>query len=289
MTESTTNSKTNPITLNDGNEIPQLGLGVWELSPEDAYSSVRAAITAGARHIDTAAIYGNEKDVGRAVADAISEGEVTREDLYITTKLWNADQGFDSAKKAIETSLENLGLEYVDLYLIHWPTAHEERYVDSWKALVELRSEGKTRSIGVANFYPEVLDEITEATGVVPAINQIELHPGLSQAEQRADDAKRGIVTQSWTPLGRGLFDHPVIAGIAETYGVTPAQVIIRWHLQQGIVVFPRSSKPERVRENLDVDGFELTAADIEAITALDNDESASGRIGADPRVGPGR
>ncbi|HJC84606.1 MAG TPA: aldo/keto reductase [Candidatus Corynebacterium faecigallinarum] len=286
-TTGTTDFKTNPITLNDGHEIPQLGLGVWELSPEDAYSSVRAAITAGARHIDTAAIYGNEKDVGRAVADAIADGEVTREDLYITTKLWNSDQGFDSAKKAIETSLGNLGLDYVDLYLIHWPSAHEERYVDSWKALIDLRTAGKTRSIGVANFYPEVLDAITEATGVVPAINQIELHPGLSQRAQRADDSKRGIVTQSWTPLGRGLLDHPVIAGIAETHGVTPAQVIIRWHLQQGIVVFPRSSKPERVRENLDVDGFELTTADIDAITALDDDETAAGRVGADPRDTP--
>ncbi|MGO1464448.1 MAG: aldo/keto reductase, partial [Candidatus Corynebacterium faecigallinarum] len=201
--------------------------------------------------------------------------------------LWNSDQGFDSAKKAIEASLGNLGLDYVDLYLIHWPSAHEERYVDSWKALIDLRAAGKTRSIGVANFYPEVLDAITEATGVVPAINQIELHPGLSQRAQRADDSKRGIVTQSWTPLGRGLLDHPVIAGIAETHGVTPAQVIIRWHLQQGIVVFPRSSKPERVRENLDVDGFELTTADIDAITALDDDETAAGRVGADPRDTP--
>lgn len=288
MSQSTTgsqaDSKNNPITLNDGQEIPQLGLGVWELSPEDAYSSVRAAITAGARHIDTAAIYGNEKDVGRAVADAIAEGEVTRDELFITTKLWNADQGFDEAKKAIDVSLDNLGLDYVDLYLIHWPAAKEERYIDSWKAMVDLRSEGKTTSIGVANFYPEVLDAITDATGVVPAINQIELHPGLSQTKQRADDAKRGIVTQSWTPLGRGLFDHPVLTAIAEKYGVTPAQVIIRWHLQQGIVVFPRSSKPERVRENLDVDGFELTDEDLAAITALDDDETAAGRIGADPR-----
>ena len=288
MTQSTTgseaDSKNNPITLNDGQEIPQLGLGVWELSPEDAYSSVRAAITAGARHIDTAAIYGNEKDVGRAVADAIAEGEVTRDELFITTKLWNADQGFDEAKKAIDVSLANLGLDYVDLYLIHWPAAKEERYIDSWKAMVDLRAEGKTTSIGVANFYPEVLDAITDATGVVPAINQIELHPGLSQTKQRADDAKRGIVTQSWTPLGRGLFDHPVLTAIAEKYGVTPAQVIIRWHLQQGIVVFPRSSKPERVRENLDVDGFELTDEDLAAITALDDDETAAGRIGADPR-----
>ncbi|OLT55503.1 aldo/keto reductase [Corynebacterium sp. CNJ-954] len=272
------------VTLNDGQEIPQLGLGVWELSPEDAYSSTRAALTAGARHIDTAAAYGNEKDVGRAIADAIAEGEVTRDDLYITTKLWNADQAPGKAADAIDTSLANLGLDHVDLWLIHWPLPSYGRYVEAWRSLIAAREAGKTTSIGVSNFYPEVLDEIIDATGVVPAVNQIELHPGLSQAAQRADDAKRGIVTEAWSPLGRGLLDHPVITAIAGEHGVNPAQVIVRWHLQQGIVVFPRSRQPERVRQNLDVDGFELTEGQIAQITALDDDTDAAGRVGADPR-----
>lgn len=272
------------VTLNDGHEIPQLGLGVWELSPEDAYSSTCAAITAGARHIDTAAAYGNEKDVGRAIADAIADGEVTRDDLYVTTKLWNADQAPGRAAEAIDTSLANLGLDHVDLWLIHWPVPSYGRYVDAWRSLIDAREAGKTTSIGVSNFYPEVLDEIIDATGVVPAVNQIELHPGFSQAAQRADDARRGIVTEAWSPLGRGLLDHPVITSVAEEHGVHPAQVIVRWHLQQGIVVFPRSRKPERVRQNLDVDGFELTAEQIARITALDDDGTAAGRVGADPR-----
>jgi 2,5-diketo-D-gluconate reductase A len=272
------------VTLNDGHEIPQLGLGVWELSPEDAYSSTRAAISAGARHIDTAAAYGNESDVGRAIADAVADGEVTRDDLYVTTKLWNADQAPGKAAEAIDASLANLGLDHVDLWLIHWPVPSYGRYVEAWRALIAAREQGKTTSIGVSNFYPEVLDEIIDATGVVPAVNQIELHPGLSQPAQRADDARRGIVTEAWSPLGRGLLEHPVITAIAEAHGVHPAQVIVRWHLQQGIVVFPRSRKPERVRQNLDVDGFELTDEEIARITALDDDPQAAGRIGADPR-----
>jgi 2,5-diketo-D-gluconate reductase A len=272
------------VTLNDGHEIPQLGLGVWELSPEDAYSSTRAAITAGARHIDTAAAYGNESEVGRAIADAVADGEVTREDLYVTTKLWNADQAPGKAAEAIDASLANLGLDHVDLWLIHWPIPSYGRYVEAWRALIDAREQGKATSIGVSNFYPEVLDEIIDATGVVPAVNQIELHPGFSQAAQRADDARRGIVTEAWSPLGRGLLEHPVITAIAEAHGVHPAQVIVRWHLQQGIVVFPRSRNPERVRQNLDVDGFELTDEQIARITALDDDPAAAGRVGADPR-----
>ncbi|WP_420097939.1 aldo/keto reductase [Corynebacterium sp.] len=282
MTDSTQTQAT--VILNDGHEIPQLGLGVWELSPQDAYTSTRAAISAGARHIDTAAAYGNEKDVGRAIADAVADGEVTREELYVTTKLWNADQAPGKAAEAIDTSLDNLGLDFVDLWLIHWPLPSYGRYVDAWRALIEARESGKTRSIGVSNFYPEVLDKIIDATGVVPAVNQIELHPGFSQQAQREDDAKRGIVTEAWSPLGRGLLDHPVITGVAESHEVTPAQVIVRWHLQQGIVVFPRSSQPERVRENLDVDGFDLTEDQIADITALDGDAAAAGRVGADPR-----
>lgn len=272
------------ITLNDGRAIPQLGLGVWELTPEEAYTSTRAAVTAGIRHIDTAAGYGNEADVGRAVADAIADGEVTRDELFITTKLWNADQGHDEALKALDTSLSNLGLDHVDLWLIHWPVAAWGRHVDTWKAFVEAREAGKALSIGVSNFYPEVLDEIIEATGVTPAVNQIEIHPGFSQQAQRADNAARGIRTESWSPLGRGVLDDPVITGIAEAHGVTPAQVVIRWHLQQGLIVFPRSKRPERVTENAHVDGFRLTGEQIAAITAIDDDPDRAGRVGADPR-----
>lgn len=291
MTESTTqntstgNTPTDTITLNDGHTIPQLGLGMWELTPEEAYTSTRAAIAAGIRHIDTAAGYGNEANVGRAIADAIEAGEVTRDDLFITTKLWNADQGFDEAKAALGVSLSNLGLDHVDLYLIHWPVQPWGRYVDTWKALVAERKAGKATSIGVSNFYPEVLDEIIAATGVVPAVNQIEVHPGFSQQEQREDNDTRGIRTEAWSPLGRGVLDHPVITGIAEAHGVTPAQVIIRWHLDQGVIVFPRSKRPERVAENAAVGGFTLTAEEIAAITAIDGDADYAGRVGGDPRT----
>lgn len=275
---------TDTITLNDGHTIPQLGLGVWELTPEEAYSSTRAAIAAGIRHIDTAAGYGNEAEVGRAVADAVADGEVTRDDLFITTKLWNADQGYDDALEALGVSLDNLGLDHVDLWLIHWPVEKWDRYVDTWKAFVTAREEGRARSIGVSNFYPEVLDEIVRATGVTPAVNQIEIHPGFSQQEQRADNLARGIATESWSPLGRGVLGHPVIEKIAAEHGVTPAQVVIRWHLDQGLIVFPRSRRPERVAENADVAGFSLTPDQVEAITAIDDDPDYSGRIGADPR-----
>ncbi len=284
MTESQ-NTPTGTVTLNDGHTIPQLGLGVWELTPEQAYTSTRAAIAAGIRHIDTAAGYGNEANVGRAVADAIEAGEVTRDDLFITTKLWNADQGFDEATAAIDTSLANLGLDHVDLWLIHWPVQPWGRYVDTWRALIAAREAGKTTSIGVSNFFPEVLDEIIAATGVTPAVNQIEIHPGFSQPEQRADNTARGIVTESWSPLGRGVLDHPTVTAIADAHGVTPAQVIIRWHLDQGLVVFPRSKNPERVAENAAVGGFTLTAEEIAGITAIDGDTAYAGRIGGDPRT----
>lgn len=285
MTESATSATNDLITLNDGHTIPQLGLGVWELTPEEAYTSTRAAIAAGVRHIDTAAGYGNEANVGRAVADAVAEGEVTRDELFITTKLWNADQGYDEALAALDTSLSNLGLDHVDLWLIHWPVQPWGRYVDTWKAFVAAREAGRARSIGVSNFLPEVLDDIIAATGVTPAVNQIEIHPGFSQQAQRRDNADRGIRTESWSPLGRGLFDNPVIAGIAEEHGVSPAQVIIRWHLAQGLIVFPRSKNPERVAQNADVDGFRLTREQIDAITAIDDDPKYAGRVGGDPRT----
>lgn len=285
MANTPAQSSLTTLALNDGHHIPQLGLGVWELTPEEAYASTRAAISAGIRHIDTAAAYGNESDIGRALHDVIAEGEVRREDLFITTKLWNSNQGYDEALVALDVSLSNLGLDYIDLWLIHWPVKSWGRHIDSWKALIAARETGKTRSIGVSNFYPEVLDEIIEATGVTPAVNQIEVHPGFAQAEQRADNAARGIITESWSPLGRGVLDHPTIVRIAQEVGATPAQVVIRWHLDQGLVVFPRSRRPERVAENAMVDGFQLRPEHIAAITAIDEDSSYAGRVGPDPKT----
>lgn len=267
------------LPLNDGNTIPQLGLGVWQLNDEDTYASVRAGIAAGYRHIDTAAIYGNEEPVGRAVADAIEAGEVSREDLFITTKLWNKDQ--TSGEAAFEASLQRLGMDYVDLYLLHWPCPEAGTFVQAYESMAKVQASGAAKSIGVCNFYPEALDALKEA-GFVPAVNQIEVHPGLSQAEQRADNERRGIVTEAWSPLGQGQnLQLPLITSLAQEHGVTPAQVIIRWHLQRGDVVIPRSSKPERVRENFDVFGFELSAEEIASIEQLDR---ADGRIGPDPR-----
>ena len=270
------------ITLNDGTPVPVLGLGVWQLDDDATYASTRAAVEAGYRHIDTAAVYGNEAAVGRAVADAVAAGDVRREDLFITTKLWNADQGLDEGCAAFQASLDRLGLEYVDLYLLHWPCPAYDRYIDAYRALTTLQGLGRVQSIGVCNFYPEVLDDLEQTLGQVPAVNQIELHPGFSQAEQRADNARRGIATEAWSPLGKGaVLDDPVIGEIAREHGVTPAQAVIRWHLQLGNIVIPRSSRPERVRENADVFGFTLPDDEMARITALDRED---GRVGPDPR-----
>lgn len=267
------------VELADGNQIPQLGLGVWQLNDQDTYSSVRAAIKAGYRHIDTAAIYGNEQPVGHAIADAVIAGEVSRADLFVTTKLWNADQ--ENVEEAFAKSLDNLGLDYVDLYLLHWPCPAAGTYVQAYEDMVKIRESGRAKSIGVCNFYPEALDDLKKA-GHTPAVNQIEIHPGFSQVEQRADNKARGIVTESWSPLGQGqnLLD-PTIAKIAANHGATVAQAIIRWHIQRGDVVIPRSSKEERVRENFDVFGFELTDDEVKAINDLDRED---GRVGPDPR-----
>lgn len=267
------------IELNDGTKIPQIGLGVWELSDVDCYSSVRAAIKAGYRHVDTAKIYGNEEAVGRAVADAIADGEITREDIFITTKLWNDAQ--NNVEQALDESLQRLGMDYVDLYLIHWPCPQHGAYVQAWEGMIAAQKSGKARSIGVCNFYREVLEEIIEKTGHTPAINQIEIHPGFSQTEQRADNASKGIATQSWSPLGKGTnLSDPRIQKIADKHGVTAAQAIIRWHLQRGDVVIPRSSKPERVEENFQVFDFSLSPEDVAEIEAMDVPD---GRVGPDP------
>ena len=260
------------VTLNDGAVMPQFGLGVWQTPDDEAPEAVRAAVSAGYRLVDTAAIYGNEPGVGRGLSGA--------EGVYLTTKVWNDRQGFDTTLRAFDESERRLGRR-IDLYLIHWPRPDLDRYVDTWRALIRLKTEGKVGSIGVANFMPDQLERIIGETGVVPAVNQIELHPRFQQARLREAHAKHGIVTESWSPLGRGsLLDHPVIGRIATKHGKTPAQTIVRWHLDQGFVVIPKSANPGRIRQNIEVFDFRLDAEDLTALAALD---SADGRTGPDP------
>ncbi|WDF33749.1 aldo/keto reductase [Arthrobacter agilis] len=267
------------LTFNDGHTIPQLGYGVWQVEDNVAEDVVGKAFDAGYRHIDTAMIYGNEAGVGRAIA----KSGVAREDMFITTKLWNADQGYESTLKAFDESMERLGLEYLDLYLIHWLQPKQGKYVDTWKAFVELQKQGRVKSIGVSNFTVEALQEITDATGVVPVINQVETHPYLSQAELRRFEADKGILHESWSPIGsgKGLLDDAVLQDIAQKRGATPAQVVIAWHLALGNVVIPKSVTESRIIENWESLGVTLEDADIEAINGLD--KGSEGRIGADP------
>lgn len=265
------------IPFNDGLSIPQIGLGVWRAKPNDAATAVTAALRAGYRHVDTAAIYDNEEGVGRG----LKEGGVPREEVFVTTKLWNADQGYDTAMAAAEASLKRLGLDHVDLYLIHWPAPKKGLFVESWKALVQLQKEGRARSIGVSNFQPEHLDRIIDATGVVPALNQVELHPRFQQRALRQAHEARGIVTQCWSPLGQGqVLADPVVGRIAARHGRTPAQVVIRWHLENGLVAIPKSITPSRIIENADVFGFSLDAQDMAEMAKLN---SPDGRIGPNP------
>ncbi|MGG5172731.1 aldo/keto reductase [Pseudarthrobacter sp. J1738] len=269
------------LTFNDGNTIPQLGYGVWQVEDDVAEKVVSQAFKAGFRHIDTAKIYGNEAGVGRAIA---SSG-LDHKDIFITTKLWNADQGYESTLAAFEASMERLGLETLDLYLIHWMQPKQNKYVDTWKALIELQKQGRVKSIGVSNFTKEGLQEIIDATGVVPAIHQIELHPFFNQSELREFNASKGILTQAWSPLGQGgeLLSNDVVTNIAEKHNATAAQVVIAWHLAIGNVVIPKSVTESRIQENFAALNVTLDAEDIEAITALD--KGAEGRIGADPAV----
>lgn len=265
------------ITLNDGQKIPQVGLGVWQTPNSEATPAVKAALDAGYRHVDTAAIYENEEGVGAG----LQQSGLSRGDIYLTTKLWNTEQGYNSTLNAFEASLKRLGTDYVDLYLIHWPSPHRGLFVDTWKALVRLKEEGRAKSIGVSNFYPEHLEKIIAETGVVPVINQIELHPDFQQKTNRAFHDKHKIITQSWSPLGQGkLLGNAVIAEIAEKLGRTPAQVIIRWHIENGLVVIPKSVTPSRIKENFQVFDFTLSPDDLAALNALD-DQNA--RIGPDP------
>jgi 2,5-diketo-D-gluconate reductase A len=264
------------IKLNDGATMPQLGFGVWQVPDDQAAVAVRTAIASGYRSIDTAAIYGNENGVGQGIEAA----GVPRSELFITTKLWNDRQGAEAPLEALDESLKRLKLDYVDLYLIHWPAPKQDRYVDSWRALVNLAKEGRALSIGVSNFTAAHLTRIIDATGVAPAVNQIELHPRLQQKSLREFHARHRIQTESWSPLGQGkLLEEPALAAIAKKHGKTTAQIILRWHLENGLVTIPKSTHGSRIRENFDVFGFKLDAADLAQIAKLD----ANGRIGPDP------
>jgi len=268
------------VTLDDGNSIPQIGFGVWQVPDDECFTAVTSALTIGYRSIDTAAIYGNEVGTGRAIAAA----GVPRDELFVTTKLWNSADGpwtRDRVFTEFDASLDRLGLDYVDLYLIHWPRPMREDYRTIWQAFTELKADGRARSIGVSNFQPEQLRTIIADTGVVPVINQIEVHPDFAQTELRRVHDELGIVTEAWSPLGqgRGLLDDPTLARIALEHDRSPAQVVLRWHLQIGNVAIPKSVTPHRIRQNLDVFDFELDAAELDAISALDT----GNRLGGDP------
>jgi diketogulonate reductase-like aldo/keto reductase len=256
------------VTLNDENTIPVIGLGVGELSESETERAVSTALEAGYRLIDTAAAYGNEEAVGRAIAAS----GVPRDELFITTKLATHDQGYQASQDACKASVERLGLDYVDLYLLHWPGGNPGKYVDSWGGLMKRKEDGDARSIGVANFHAEDLSNIIDLSYFTPAINQIELHPLLNQAELRAVNAEYGIVTEAYGPLGVGrLLDNPTIATVAEAQGKTPAQVLIRWSIQLGNVVIPRSANPERIKSNLAVFDFELSDDEMATLNGLDD------------------
>ncbi|MFC8918510.1 aldo/keto reductase [Streptomyces sp. NPDC047821] len=270
-------SKVPSITLNNGVSMPQLGFGVWQVPDDEAARTVGTALEAGYRSIDTAAIYGNEKGTGEAIAAS----GIARDEIFVTTKLWNTEQGHDSTLRAFDDSLARLGLDYVDLYLIHWPVPSRDAYVDTYKAFEKILADGRARAIGVSNFLPEHLERLMDETSVVPVLNQIELHPQLQQATSREFHARHGIRTEAWSPLGqgRGLLEAPTVVAVARKHERTPAQVVLRWHLQLGNVVIPKSSTPSRIRENIDVFGFELDADDLAAFAALDEGR----RLGPDP------
>jgi|KBSSwiStaDraftv2_1062776.scaffolds.fasta_scaffold599308_2 2,5-diketo-D-gluconate reductase A len=267
------------LKLNDGQRMPQLGLGVLQAPPDETAEVVRTALQTGYRLIDTAAAYRNEAGVG----DGVRSSGVPRKEIFVTTKLWNTNHGYDEALAAFDRSQQRLGLDYIDLFLIHWPVPAQGRYIDAWRAMVRLHEEGRVRSIGVSNFMIEHLRRAAAETGVTPAVNQIELHPKFQQSELHAFHAGQGIVTQSWSPLGRGdSIKHAEFARIGARHGKTAAQAIIRWHLQQGLSVIPKSVRAERIAENFEVFDFALDEADMAAIAKLDD---AAGRIGPDPLV----
>ncbi|HEV7438833.1 MAG TPA: aldo/keto reductase [Methylobacterium sp.] len=267
------------LTLNDGRPMPQLGFGVYQLEEARTPDIVGRAIAAGYRSIDTAAIYGNEAGVGRAIREA----EVARDDLFVTTKLWNDDQGLDGTRRAFDQSLDRLGLDRVDLYLIHWPCPEKGLFVETWKALIRFREEGRASSIGVSNFTPAHLQRIISETGIVPVVNQIELHPHFQQPALREAHARHGIVTESWSPLGQGKeLADPVLSEIARAHGRTPAQVALRWHVQNGFVAIPKTATPARIAENVALFDFTLSPDEMARIAGLDRPD---GRIGPDPET----
>ncbi|WP_422115952.1 aldo/keto reductase [Brachybacterium sp. UNK5269] len=265
------------VTFHDGHRIPLLGYGVFKVDDDRAADVVGQALAAGYRQVDTARLYGNEEGVGRA----LRASSVPREEVFVTTKLWNDEHAFDAAIAACEASLDRLGLEQLDLYLIHWAVPEQGRYVEAWRALIALRERGLTRSIGVSNFPLAELEEIIAATAVVPAIHQIELHPYFQQRELRAAHAQHGIVTQAWGPLGQGksdLLENPVITGIAEAHGASAAQVVLAWHRAHEIVAIPKSVTPARIVENLASLELSLTRGELAAIDALDRPDGRGGR-----------
>jgi 2,5-diketo-D-gluconate reductase A len=265
------------VTLNNGVEMPQLGFGVFLVPADEVVEPVRGALDAGYRLIDTATLYGNEEGVGRAIA----ESGIPRDDIFITTKVWNSDQGYDRTLEAFDQSTKLLGLDVVDLYLIHWPSPERDLYADTWRALERIYADGRARAIGVSNFHVSHLERILSEGTVVPAVNQVELHPGFPQDELRAFNEQHGIATEAWGPIGRGkgLLDRDEVRAIARAHDKTPAQVVLRWHIQLGVIAIPKSVRPERIRENLDIFDFELTRDDMAALSALDG----PGRLGADP------
>jgi 2,5-diketo-D-gluconate reductase A len=264
------------LTLRDGVEIPQLGFGVFQVPPEDTQATVEEALAVGYRHVDTAGAYGNERGVGAA----IEASGIPRGDVFVTTKLWNSKQGYDSTLEEFEKSLGRLGFEYVDLYLIHWPVPTEDRYLDTWRAFERIREEGRSRSIGVSNFRVEDLERLKIEAAQLPTINQIELHPNLQQAELRAWHEDNDVATEAWSPLAQGaMLNDGTIEAIAADQDRTPAQVVLRWHIQLSNVVIPKSVTPERIRENFEIFDFELSEEEMAAIERLDSGE----RIGPDP------
>ena len=268
--------------LNDGHEMPLVGLGTYKLTGPDAVTIIRRAIECGYRHFDTASLYGNEEEVGRAVRDAIAAGDVTREELTITSKLWNDDQ--PRATEAFQESLRRLGLDYVDLFMVHWPWPQNGTFVAAYEALLEQREAGLIRSVGVANFYEETLDELIAATGVAPAVNQVELHIGFTQPELRDYHARHGILTEAWAPLGRGeALGGPEVAQIAEAYGATSAQIALAYLVSQGISIIPKTSSEDRLEQNFTAAGIQLDARAVELLDGI-----PGGRQSNDPRVFPG-
>jgi 2,5-diketo-D-gluconate reductase A len=270
------------ISLNDGHSIPQLGFGVFQIEPAETAQAVATALEAGYRHIDTAEMYGNEKEVG----DGVRGSGLDRSEVFVTSKLNNGFHRPDDARKAFEGTLSALDLGYLDLFLIHWPlpTLYDGDFVSTWKTLEELKADGRVRSIGVSNFQVAHLERLAAETGTVPAVNQIEVHPYLTNEEVRAYDRAHGIATEAWSPIAQGgVLDDPTIVAIAERVGRTPAQVVLRWHIQRGDIIFPKSTTPSRIRENFALFDFELEGADVDAIAGLDRGEQ--GRTGPNPDV----